>query len=129
MSSVNLKFRWYHHGRGFHLVSLIEDSLDCFRSRPAEVVEPTHVVRPFQRIALVLEAPVNIGHLVTRISDSDARSEHVGGKDDSAIRKPQLGVLELIAVGLALCVLIAPTEVKRQASGQLLVVLEVAIAG
>jgi hypothetical protein len=62
---------------------------------------------------VVLQTPVKRGHLVGHISDHNPWTKDVGGEDDRAIFEANLGVLELVAVGLLLRILAAAGEMGR----------------
>ena len=84
------------------------------------------VILSLQRIAVILNTPIDRCHLVNRIIDQDPRSEEIGREDYAAVREPELGVLELVVIRLALLVLFAIGEMTSQPGSHFLVIFKVA---
>jgi hypothetical protein len=115
-SDIKLQGLRKDHGGGLHLESVTENRGKTRGTRAFEVVEPAQEVFSVQGKAVVLETSVKVGHLVGHIGNYDARPKNVGCEDDGAVFEANLGVLELVTVGLFLRVLVAASEVGTEAS-------------
>ncbi len=75
---------------------------------------------------MILNTPIDRCHFVNRVIDHDPRPEEIGREDYAAVREPELGVLELVVIRLALLVLFAIGEMTSQPGSHFLVIFKVA---